>query len=131
LASVFERLANIYGHLWTSGINTPAGLAGRMGEWVGAVKGLTNEQIERGINICKYECEYINISKFKKAALGILNPERAYELREKDAIASSAWISTDVWLRKTGTEKDVKRAFIANYDNLCEKLLFGEHHVDL
>ena len=99
-----------------------------MQEWEDAIHDLGEHEIERGIKKCKYSCEFINISTFRKAALGIIAAEQAYGMINSDDLAAKAWSQIDSWVRKTSPEKDVKREFIANYNNLAEKLLIGNNY---
>jgi hypothetical protein len=125
---LFNRFAAIFGYSWTSSIAGPQELLDRMIEWCEAINDLEDHEIERAIKKCKYTCEFINISSFRKAALGIVTAERAYNLINSDQLATKAWLMIDSWIRQTGAEKEIKKEFIANYNNLSEKLLMGENY---
>ena len=94
--------------------------------WSAAIADFTEDQITAAIQKCAVTLDYPpSIAKFRKCAIGIIEPEAAYTLRDTDNIAKMAWESIDAWTRRTGNEKDLKREFISIYKNLAEKLLAG------
>jgi hypothetical protein len=128
LPELFKRFDNIFGFSWTSTVAGPQELLGRMLEWEPVIKDLSDDQIEKAIKKCKYTCDFITIQAFRKAALDIVPADRAWSLINKDSLATEAYNNVDGWFKKTAAEKDVKREFMANYNNLVEKLLIGDDY---
>jgi len=94
--------------------------------WKTATQNLTDEQMTAGIMKCCAIMDFPpSIAQFKRAALGIVSADRAYNLSQGDPVADHAWMLVDPWLKKTGSEKEVKSAFISIYNNLAEELLCG------
>jgi len=97
-------------------------------EWEEAIKDLDDEEIARAVKKCKYTCEFINISKFRQAALDIVPAEQACTMINTNDLAFKAWHSIDPWFRQTRPEKELRKEFIANYNRLADKLLMGDDY---
>ena len=123
LTILFERFAAIFGHTWTSGLVNQEQIYSRMLVWESVIKDLTNDQIKKAIEKCKFTCEFISISKFRMAAFDITTPDSAYARIGDDEIATQAWEAIDAWYRKTGNERELKQAFVENYKYFSEKKL--------
>lgn len=92
--------------------------------WYARTADLTDEQISKAIVFCENNCDYPpSIATFKKAALGIVSVDRAWELRETDEIAKKAYAICDDFLMRTSSISDAKKIFAASYQNLSEQLL--------
>jgi len=96
--------------------------------WQRNINDLSDEQIIKGLRKCIACDEFISISSFRKAAFGIVTPEKAYARIHDDRLAAQAWSMVDNWKKKTASEKEVKEDFIDNYEYLTEKLLTGEDY---
>ena len=99
-----------------------------MREWEDAIRDLNDSQIEQAVKKCKYTCEFINISTFRKAALGVISASRAYEDRETNPLARRAWGDMDDWYKTHESEDNVRKRFMSVYDNLVEQILVGDEY---
>jgi hypothetical protein len=112
-----------WGSKWCSHLDAEH-IAITMELWGHATNRLTDEEMELGIRKSIALLDFPpSISQFKRFALDILPPEQAYNSIGINDLATKIWENLDSWLKRTGDEKDVKKAFIAAYNNLVEKLL--------
>jgi hypothetical protein len=120
--SLFDNFAAIYGHRWTSSISDPEILKKSMRAWTSSIADLTNEQLHRAMRKFTRCEDWVSISGFRKAALGIYEPSRAWEVRYDDPIANKVWNNIYTIDQKSA---DARAVFMAKYDVYTEKLLMA------
>lgn len=120
---LFDKFSAAFSYRWTSTISDPKNLISALAVWSKCISDLSDEQIDIAFKKCVSCDEFISIASFRKAAFGIVSPERAYRLKDGDALANMAFERIDSWFKKTASEKEVKAAFIEEYQNLAEEIL--------
>jgi hypothetical protein len=126
--SLFDNFAAIYGHRWTSSISDPAILKKSISAWESVVADLTPEQLHKAMRKFTRCEDWVSLSGFRKAALGIYEPSRAWEMRYDDPIASKVWNNIYTIDQKSA---DARSIFMAKYDVFIEKLLMSTQKVQV
>jgi hypothetical protein len=113
-----------WGSKWT--IHIEDSLEVTLALWEHAIRDLSDDQIAQTLKYCIAILDYPpSISQFRKTALGVTSAEEAFCRKNVNSIAKQAFDSMDGFVKRNGTEKEVKEAFAISYKQIVEKLLIG------
>ena len=130
--AIFRKLESIHGTKWSSQTwdkNQDVMLAKISTQrmvWLDYTKDLTDSQVTDALHKAAKHL-FINITQFRKDALGILDPEEAWLMKDNDPLASLVY---ELTFKSTMTEAEAHNSFIHGYNHYSGQIFDGKLTID-
>ncbi len=128
--TLWVRMAEIYGHRWTSSYGAESGQDGAAGTWAKGLAGISPEQIAFGLKACLVSAEPWppTLPEFRAMCLGIPSlpwVKRAILAKDRSPFCRVVWQHIDGYLFGHADHKTAERMIVEAYAIAREYVMSG------